>query len=63
MDSFGFQGAATTCYVALLPDLKGVSGKYFGDCNEMTPSPLARDQVLARKLWDFSDKLISSSKA
>ncbi|XP_031275963.1 short-chain dehydrogenase TIC 32, chloroplastic-like isoform X1 [Pistacia vera] len=58
------QGAATTCYVALHPNLKGVSGKYFVDCNEMTPSPLARDEVLARKLWEFSNKLITSiSKA
>ncbi|KAJ4704710.1 short-chain dehydrogenase TIC 32, chloroplastic-like [Melia azedarach] len=54
------QGAATTCYVALHPSLKGVSGKYFLDCNEMPPSKLARDEVLACKLWDFGNKLIYS---
>ncbi|XP_018512562.1 short-chain dehydrogenase TIC 32 B, chloroplastic isoform X1 [Brassica rapa] len=54
------QGAATTCYVALHPTLKGVTGKYFADCNEVTPSKLARDETLARKLWDFSVKLINS---
>ncbi|KAH0887645.1 hypothetical protein HID58_050074 [Brassica napus] len=54
------QGAATTCYVALHPTLKGVTGKYFADCNEVTPSKLARDETLAQKLWDFSVKLINS---
>ncbi|TYJ39981.1 hypothetical protein E1A91_A04G107200v1 [Gossypium mustelinum] len=54
------QGAATTCYVALHPRLKGVTAKYFVDCNEMTPSSYARDEALARKLWDFSHKLINS---
>jgi NAD(P)-dependent dehydrogenase (short-subunit alcohol dehydrogenase family) len=54
------QGAATTCYVALHPSVKGVTGKYFADCNEVTPSKLARDETLAQKLWDFSVKLINS---
>ncbi|XP_010452099.1 PREDICTED: short-chain dehydrogenase TIC 32, chloroplastic [Camelina sativa] len=54
------QGAATTCYVALHPNVKGVTGKYFADCNEVTPSKLARDETLAQKLWDFSVKLINS---
>ncbi|KAK7355648.1 hypothetical protein VNO80_14908 [Phaseolus coccineus] len=58
------QGAATTCFVALHPSLKGVSGKYFLDCNEYQPSPHALNQLLGRNLWDFSHKLINSlSKA
>lgn len=58
------QGASTTCYVALHPNLKGVSGKYFLDNNEKRPSSYARDGKLAKKLWDFSKDLISSvSKA
>ncbi|XP_073029697.1 short-chain dehydrogenase TIC 32, chloroplastic-like [Primulina eburnea] len=48
------QGAATTCYVALHPQVKGVSGKYFADSNIAYPSSLARDVDLAKKLWDFS---------
>ncbi|MQL74766.1 hypothetical protein Taro_007106 [Colocasia esculenta] len=55
------QGAATTCYAALHPALKGVTGKYFLDCNEMTPSALASDEALAKKLWDFSNKLVGST--
>lgn len=57
------QGAATTCYVALHPDLKGVTGKYFLDCNEYEPSELARDEALGRKLWDFSEKLVKASQS
>ncbi|RVW98714.1 Short-chain dehydrogenase TIC 32, chloroplastic [Vitis vinifera] len=54
------QGAATTCYVALHPSMKGVSGKYYLDCNEMAPSAYASDETLAKKLWDFSNKLVNS---
>ncbi|KAK9143788.1 hypothetical protein Syun_013188 [Stephania yunnanensis] len=46
------QGAATTCYVALHPQVKGVSGKFFVDCNIATPSSLAQDSNLAKKLWE-----------
>lgn len=55
------QGAATTCYVALNPQLKSVTGKYFLDCNEWPPSNYATDEALAKKLWDFSNKLVHSS--
>ncbi|KAI6698264.1 hypothetical protein NL676_018383 [Syzygium grande] len=55
------QGAATTCYIALHPSLKGVTGKYFMECNETEPSPLARDEHLAKKLWDFSNELVDSA--
>ncbi|KAJ8437210.1 hypothetical protein Cgig2_012479 [Carnegiea gigantea] len=50
------QGAATTCYVALHPQVKGVSGEYFSDCNLANPSKQAQDATLAQKLWDFSIK-------
>lgn len=56
-----YQGAATTCYVALHPKLKGTTGKYFLDCNEFEASSLARDQTLASKLWDFSNKLVNAA--
>ncbi|XP_062197249.1 short-chain dehydrogenase TIC 32 A, chloroplastic-like isoform X2 [Phragmites australis] len=52
------QGAATTCYLALHPDLKDVSGKYFADCNEATPTAVARDAELAKRLWSFSEELV-----
>ncbi|KAI8546319.1 hypothetical protein RHMOL_Rhmol07G0107600 [Rhododendron molle] len=51
------QGASTTCYVALNPQVKGESGEYFSDCNIAKPSALAKDDELAKKLWDFSMSL------
>ncbi|KAF3665208.1 Short-chain dehydrogenase TIC 32, chloroplastic [Capsicum annuum] len=52
------QGASTTCYLALNPQVKGVSGKYFLDNNLATTSTRARDMDLAKKLWDFSMDLV-----
>ncbi|KAI5655464.1 hypothetical protein M9H77_32651 [Catharanthus roseus] len=48
------QGAATQCYVALHPQVQGVSGEYFSDSNIAKPSALAKDAELAKKLWEFS---------
>ncbi|KAJ4824953.1 Short-chain dehydrogenase TIC 32, chloroplastic [Turnera subulata] len=53
------QGAATTCYVALHPQVKGISGGYFRDSNEARASPLGRDTKLAKRLWDFSASLVN----
>ncbi|KAG6384322.1 hypothetical protein SASPL_155873 [Salvia splendens] len=54
------QGAATTCYVALHPEVEGVSGKYFLNSNVGQPSNLSSDIQLAKKLWDFSLKMANS---
>ncbi|PHU28021.1 Short-chain dehydrogenase TIC 32, chloroplastic [Capsicum chinense] len=48
------QGAATTCYVALHPQVKGITGEYFADSNIAAPTSQAKDAELAKKLWDFS---------
>ncbi|CAI0476210.1 unnamed protein product [Linum tenue] len=53
------QGAATTCYVALHPKVKGVTGEYFSDSNVYKPNSQAKDEELAKKLWDFSLDLIN----
>nr|POE68050.1 short-chain dehydrogenase tic 32, chloroplastic [Quercus suber] len=52
------QGAATTCYVALHPQVKGVSGHYFADSNKVEASPQANYSELAKKLWNFSLNMI-----
>ncbi|XP_074321788.1 short-chain dehydrogenase TIC 32, chloroplastic-like [Silene latifolia] len=51
------QGAATTCFVALHPQIQGVSGKYFMDSNIAQPTSQSQDTELAKKLWDFSSNL------
>ncbi|KAM0938832.1 putative very-long-chain 3-oxoacyl-CoA reductase [Dioscorea sansibarensis] len=52
------QGAATTCYVALNPQVHGITGKYFSNSNFATPTTKATDTELSKKLWDFSMNLI-----
>ena len=51
------QGAATTCYVATSPDLDGVSGVYFADCNPEETSAHGQDMAMAAKLWSVSEDL------
>ncbi|KAI3508314.1 hypothetical protein L1887_23320 [Cichorium endivia] len=55
------QGAATICYVALNPQVNGVSGKYFVDCNLWEASSEANDGELGKKLWDFTTRLIEEN--
>ncbi|XP_023519347.1 short-chain dehydrogenase TIC 32, chloroplastic-like [Cucurbita pepo subsp. pepo] len=52
------QGAATTCYVALSPQTRRKTGRYFADCNETKCSSLANDELAARKLWIQTRALI-----
>jgi len=51
------QGAATTCYVATSPELQGVGGHYFADCNPAESSPQSQDSALAAKLWAESETM------
>ncbi|KAG6537630.1 hypothetical protein ZIOFF_002725 [Zingiber officinale] len=43
------RGATTTYYVALHPNLMGVTGKYF-------------DEELSRRLWDLSENMVKVNK-
>uniref|UniRef100_J3MAX9 Uncharacterized protein n=1 Tax=Oryza brachyantha TaxID=4533 RepID=J3MAX9_ORYBR len=56
------QAAATTCYVAVHPAVAGVSGKYFADCNEASPSRLGSSGEEAAKLWRFSEEIAAEEK-
>lgn len=52
------QGAATTCYVATYPELAGVSGLYFDDCDAVAPGGYMEDRDMARRLWQVSEELV-----
>jgi len=52
------QGAATTVYVATAPELEGVGGKYFADCNLANPSNISQSAEVALKLWTKSEKFV-----
>jgi NAD(P)-dependent dehydrogenase (short-subunit alcohol dehydrogenase family) len=58
---FGFeppaQGAATSCYLASNPALKGVTGQYFADCNPAEQSAYQKDPAMAARLWQVSEEL------
>jgi len=55
------QGAATSVYVATAPELEGIGGLYFEDCNQSTPKPHACNPVYAEKLWDLSKEMIANA--
>lgn len=57
------QGAATTCYAALHPQVKGVSGEYLMDNNISNPNSQCKDKDLAKKLWEFSLSLTGEEES
>jgi len=53
------QGTATEVYVAASPKAAGITGKYWADVNVAKPRSDADDAVLAKKLWDVSEDIVS----
>eukprot|EP00898_Chlorokybus_atmophyticus_P008430 jgi/Chlat1/8589/Chrsp86S09232 len=51
------QGAATSVYCAVSPNMRGVSGAYLYDCNVARESDHAKDDAMAAKLWEVSEEL------
>lgn len=49
------KGAETAVYLATSPEVAGVSGRYFKDCQEKQPADAARDDAVAQRLWDVSE--------
>lgn len=51
------QGAQTSLYVATAPEIAGMSGFYFSDCQPVVPSKAAQDDEAARRLWSISEEM------
>jgi len=51
-------GARTPVFLATSDKVANVSGKYFDNCREATPSRRARDKKLAESLWARSEDLV-----
>src|SRR5437867_4237238 len=51
------RGAETPIYLAVSPDVEGVTGKYFANRRIREPSRAARDPDVARRLFDVSAEL------
>ncbi|KAM9469449.1 dehydrogenase/reductase SDR family member 13-like [Clarias gariepinus] len=48
-------GAQTTLYCALQEGIEGLSGQYFSNCGVKKVRPKARDDAVAKKLWEVSE--------
>lgn len=57
------EGAATQCYLAVHPNVEGVAGKYFSDCNVGKSSRHGRDVEMAAKLWEVSEQIAAKVTA
>lgn len=53
------QGAATTVYCAVAPELEGLGGMYFNNCFRCQPSVQAEDPNSAAGLWELSERLLA----
>ncbi|MEQ2162225.1 hypothetical protein GOODEAATRI_017658 [Goodea atripinnis] len=53
------QGAATTVYCAVAPELEGLGGMYFNNCFRCQPSNQAQDPSNAASLWELSERLVA----
>jgi len=53
------QGAATQCWAAVHPDAASVNGAYLSDCNRAVTSAHGRDDALAERLWDETEKIVA----
>ncbi|XP_010571965.1 PREDICTED: dehydrogenase/reductase SDR family member 13 [Haliaeetus leucocephalus] len=52
------EGAQTSLHCATQEGLERFSGRYFADCRLQEPWPPARDDRLARALWEASERLV-----
>lgn len=52
------EGIQTILFCTLSPDLEGVTGKYFRDCNEGKPDKGVFDTAWQRVLWEKSVEIV-----
>ena len=52
------QGAETIVYLASDPAVAGTTGVYFAGARPATPSAVAQDDEVARRLWEISAKIV-----
>ncbi|XP_078001174.1 retinol dehydrogenase 13-like [Glandiceps talaboti] len=52
------EGAQSSIYCAVAEDLQSVSGKYFFNCKEAECTPQAKDDDVAKKLWEVSAQMV-----
>lgn len=52
------QGAQTSIFLAVDPELENVTGKYFSDCAIANESKAGKDDEAAARLWKISEEMV-----
>jgi NAD(P)-dependent dehydrogenase (short-subunit alcohol dehydrogenase family) len=52
------KGAQTPLFLATSPSVEGVTGKYFDDCREVTPSSVSLDAAERQRFMDVTNKML-----
>jgi len=55
------EGAETPLYCATAPELATTTGRYYDRRREVSPSPLAEDEALAKELWARTEAAVGRS--
>jgi retinol dehydrogenase 12 len=53
------EGASTPLYCATAPELASTTGRFYDQCREASPNPLAEDEALAKELWIRTDEAVT----
>ncbi|KAJ2159687.1 hypothetical protein GGF46_002859 [Coemansia sp. RSA 552] len=56
-------GALTSIYLALSPDVEGVSGKFYARCSERRMHPTANVIAQQDALWEYTEKAIAEARS
>ncbi|XP_041951039.1 retinol dehydrogenase 14b [Alosa sapidissima] len=56
------EGAQTPLYLACSPEVDGVTGKCFANCEEEVLQPKATDDQAAQRLWTLSEEMVGLRK-
>jgi hypothetical protein len=56
------QGAETPLFCATAAEVASTSGRYYDKCREVSPNPLANDEVLARALWERTERAVTATR-
>jgi WW domain-containing oxidoreductase len=57
------QRAATAALLAASPQIAGISGEYWSHCQIMHADPRLADEILAKRLWETSEQIVSAIRA
>lgn len=57
------QGAATQALLAASPQVSGITGEFWANCQIAKGNPLLEDAALARRLWQISEDIVTQHRA